>query len=78
MRVSESGGAGTSPLLLGRRSGGREGRVTPLNRVTPRHAQEPQKKRRVTPPRSFFKNYVNPSIPKDKVVWMMNLKNITL
>ena len=24
------------------------------------------------------KNYVNPSIPKDKIFWMMNLKNITL
>ena len=52
MRVSESGGAGTSPLL-GRRSGGREGRVTPLNRVTPRHAQEPRKKRRGNPPGHF-------------------------
>ena len=34
MRESESGGAGTSPNLLGRRSGGREGRGTPLNQVT--------------------------------------------
>ena len=24
-----------------------------------------------------FSNYVNPSIPKDKIFWVMNLKNIT-
>ena len=53
MRESESGGAGTSPNLLGRRSGGREGRVTPLNRLTPRHAQEPRKKTEGNPPGHF-------------------------
>ena len=44
----------SNPIIS--RVGGREGRVTPLNRVTPRRAQEPRKRMEGTPsPRPFSK-----------------------